>query len=71
MRDAVTMAQMARELFGTPWIKLEVIGIYPIVDSLAWVERLTCLDVCMVPLRAKNLAHEGAVRRRIHCARRQ
>ncbi|MBC58681.1 MAG: thiazole synthase [Confluentimicrobium sp.] len=25
-REAVTTAQMARELFGTPWIKLEVIG---------------------------------------------
>jgi thiazole synthase len=26
IRDAVTTAQMARELFGTPWVKLEVIG---------------------------------------------
>ena len=26
VRDAVTTAQMARELFGTSWIKLEVIG---------------------------------------------
>ena len=26
MRDAVTTAEMARELFGTPWVKLEVIG---------------------------------------------
>jgi thiazole synthase len=26
VRDAVTTAQLARELFGTPWIKLEVIG---------------------------------------------
>jgi len=25
-REAVTLAQMARELFDTPWIKLEVIG---------------------------------------------
>ncbi|MDR3371101.1 thiazole synthase [Rhodoferax sp.] len=25
-REAVTLAQMARELFGTPWIKLEVVG---------------------------------------------
>lgn len=25
-REAITTAQMARELFGTPWIKLEVIG---------------------------------------------
>ena len=26
MKEAVTTAQMAREVFGTPWIKLEVIG---------------------------------------------
>ncbi|MFV1527985.1 MULTISPECIES: thiazole synthase [unclassified Phaeobacter] len=26
VQEAVTTAQMARELFGTPWIKLEVIG---------------------------------------------
>jgi len=26
VRDAVTTAQMARELFGTAWVKLEVIG---------------------------------------------
>jgi thiazole synthase len=26
VRDAVTTAAMARELFGTPWVKLEVIG---------------------------------------------
>jgi thiamine-phosphate pyrophosphorylase len=44
---------------------------YPIVDSLAWVERLTRLGVRMVPLRAKNLAHEDAVRRHIHRAGRQ
>lgn len=25
-REAITLAHMARELFGTPWIKLEVIG---------------------------------------------
>ena len=25
-REAVALAQMARELFGTPWIKLEVVG---------------------------------------------
>lgn len=25
-REAVTTAQMAREVFGTPWVKLEVIG---------------------------------------------
>ena len=26
VKEAVTTAQMARELFGTPWIKLEVVG---------------------------------------------
>ncbi|HEU5019417.1 MAG TPA: thiazole synthase [Pseudolabrys sp.] len=26
VREAVTTAQLARELFGTPWVKLEVIG---------------------------------------------
>ena len=26
MKEAVTTAQMAREVFGTPWVKLEVIG---------------------------------------------
>jgi thiazole synthase len=26
VKDAVTTAEMARELFGTPWIKLEVVG---------------------------------------------
>ncbi len=26
VREAVTTAEMAREIFGTPWIKLEVIG---------------------------------------------
>jgi len=35
---------------------------YPIVDSLAWIERLTRLGVRTVQLRAKNLSHEDAVR---------
>jgi len=35
---------------------------YPIVDSLAWIERLTRLGVGTVQLRAKNLPHEEAVR---------
>ncbi len=26
VKEAITVAQMAREVFGTPWIKLEVIG---------------------------------------------
>jgi thiamine-phosphate pyrophosphorylase len=34
---------------------------YPVVDSLAWVERLTRLDVGTVQLRVKDLSHEAAV----------
>lgn len=34
---------------------------YPVVDSLAWVERLTRLGVRTVQLRAKDLAHPEAL----------
>lgn len=34
---------------------------YPVVDSLAWVKRLTALGVGTVQLRAKNFAHENAL----------
>lgn len=34
---------------------------YPVVDSLAWVERLTRLGVGTVQLRAKGLSHEAAL----------
>ena len=34
---------------------------YPVVDSLAWVERLTRLGVGTVQLRVKDLSHEAAV----------
>jgi thiamine-phosphate pyrophosphorylase len=34
---------------------------YPIVDSLAWVERLAALGVGTVQLRVKNLTHEQAL----------
>jgi thiamine-phosphate pyrophosphorylase len=34
---------------------------YPVVDSLAWVERLTRLGVGTVQLRVKDLAHDEAV----------
>jgi thiamine-phosphate pyrophosphorylase len=34
---------------------------YPVVDSLAWIERLTRLGVGTVQLRAKDLPHEAAV----------
>ena len=35
--------------------------IYPVVDSLAWVERLTRLGVGTVQLRVKDLSYEPAV----------
>ena len=34
---------------------------YPVVDSLAWIERLTRLGVSTVQLRAKELSHDMAV----------
>jgi thiamine-phosphate pyrophosphorylase len=34
---------------------------YPIVDSLAWIERLTRLGVATVQLRVKDLSHDAAV----------
>jgi thiamine-phosphate pyrophosphorylase len=34
---------------------------YPVVDSVAWVKRLTALGVGTVQLRAKDLAHAEAV----------
>ena len=35
---------------------------YPIVDNLAWIERLTRLGVGMAQLRAKDLSHGDALR---------
>ena len=35
---------------------------YPVVDSIAWVKRLTALGVGTVQLRAKNLEHGDAVK---------
>ena len=34
---------------------------YPVVDSLAWIERLTRLGVRTVQLRVKDLSHDAAV----------
>jgi thiamine-phosphate pyrophosphorylase len=34
---------------------------YPVVDSLAWIERLTRLGVRTVQLRTKDLSHDAAV----------
>jgi thiazole synthase len=47
-REAVTTAQMARELFDTPWVKLEVIGeddsLQPDVFGLVEAARILCAD---------------------------
>ncbi len=49
VKEAVTTAQMAREIFGTPWVKLEVIGEN---DTL-------CPDVIALVDAARILTEEG------------
>ncbi len=48
VKEAVTTAQMARELFGTPWIKLEVIGhadtLQPDPFGLVEAARILCAE---------------------------
>ncbi|MDX8527977.1 thiazole synthase [Mesorhizobium sp. MSK_1335] len=48
VKEAVTTAKMAREVFGTPWIKLEVIGnhdtLQPDVFGLVEAARILCED---------------------------
>ncbi|MES0879113.1 thiazole synthase [Roseibium sp. SCP14] len=48
VKEAVTTAKMARELFGTDWIKLEVIGhhdsLQPDVFGLVEAARILCED---------------------------
>lgn len=48
VKEAVTTAEMARELFGTPWVKLEVIGeddtLQPDVFGLVEAARLLTRD---------------------------
>jgi thiazole synthase len=48
VKEAVTTAHMAREVFGTPWIKLEVIGeddtLQPDVFGLAEAARILCAE---------------------------
>lgn len=47
-KEAVTTAQMAREVFGTPWVKLEVIGdadtLQPDVFGLVEAAKTLCDD---------------------------
>ena len=48
VKEAVTTAHMAREVFGTPWIKLEVIGeddtLQPDVFGLVEAARTLCAE---------------------------
>src|SRR5260370_2513717 len=48
VKEAVSTAHMAREVFGTPWIKLEVIGeddtLQPDVFGLTEAARLLCAE---------------------------
>jgi thiazole synthase len=48
VKEAVTTAEMAREVFGTPWVKLEVIGhhdtLQPDVFALVEAARLLAAD---------------------------
>lgn len=48
VKEAVTTAHMARELFGTPWIKLEVIGhadtLQPDPFALVEAARILCAE---------------------------
>jgi len=48
VKEAVTTAHMAREVFATPWIKLEVIGeddtLQPDVFGLTEAARILCAD---------------------------
>jgi thiazole synthase len=48
VKEAVTTAHMAREVFGTPWVKLEVIGeddtLQPDVFALTEAARVLCAE---------------------------
>lgn len=48
VKEAVTTAHMAREVFGTPWLKLEVIGeedtLQPDVFGLVEAARILCAE---------------------------
>ncbi|HEY8070846.1 MAG TPA: thiazole synthase [Methylocystis sp.] len=60
VKEAVTMAQMAREVFGTDWIKLEVIGdedtLQPDVFGLVEAARVLVGDgFCVFPYMTEDL----------------
>ena len=74
VKEAVTTAHMARELFGTPWIKLEVIGdhdtLQPDVFGLVEAARILAADGFQVfPYTTEDLIVAGeAAGRRVPCA---
>ena len=60
VKEAVTTAQMAREVFGTDWIKLEVIGdedtLQPDVFGLVEAARVLVADgFCVFPYMTEDL----------------
>jgi thiazole synthase len=60
VKEAVSTAQMARELFGTNWVKLEVIGeedmLAPDVFGLVEAARVLCEDgFCVFPYTTDDL----------------
>lgn len=70
VQEAVTTAQMAREVFDTPWIKLEVIGdpksLYPDNEETLEAARILVKEGFIVlpyvnadPILAKKLADAG------------
>ena len=69
VKEAVTTAQMAREVFGTPWVKLEVIGeadtLQPDVFGLVEAARI----LVRRRLRGVPLYDRGPRRRRAAASR--
>jgi thiazole synthase len=64
VKEAVTTAQMAREVFGTPWVKLEVIGeadtLQPDVFGLVEAARILIPDGFEVfPYTTEDLVGSG------------
>lgn len=64
VKEAVTTAQMAREVFGTPWIKLEVIGeddtLHPDLFGLVEAARILTEDGFQVfPYTTEDLVAAG------------
>lgn len=60
VKEAVTTAQMAREIFDTPWVKLEVIGndntLHPDVFGLVEAARILAEDgFCVFPYTTEDL----------------